>query len=328
MRFGVLFLMLSTSALFVGQAYSQEGSGCAEALVMATYNRVSTNHLDWRLASYVSQKTYDEIKQSGGANAVIYGVPVGVDYSDYQKRVSEHVDAYSESLTRDQATNIMWTGLDPDASNAYSECLKTKVFSQNGLHLGVKTATKNDVSVVVVWNPVAGEPRVANTQWQWEGAGLAKLPKTLQPGTHIVLLHRPTEQLTLAANYSGYADSLVIDPFPAIPPPPTTHVEHTAETYTSPQVHGWGKNFSPPYTLCTPDKPAGWTVRLVEFHLDGDRRCNEWSICSGSEADSATHLCRTFQIQGYEGGFKGGNAYDTGVMTVIWTHTEPDTPAQ
>jgi hypothetical protein len=50
---------------------------CEHALVMSTYNLKNEVSLDWRMAEFVSLNTYNEIKQTAGASAVIYGVPVG-----------------------------------------------------------------------------------------------------------------------------------------------------------------------------------------------------------------------------------------------------------
>jgi hypothetical protein len=332
MRFRILLLVL-VSVAFTSQGYSQglhgysqEGSGCGEALVIATYNRAQIEHDDWRLASYVTENEYNTIKHDAGVNAVIYDVPVGASYSDFQNRVQERTNSYKESLTHDQAINVMWTGLDPNAANAYSDCLRAKIFNQAGLHFGVKSATKNQVSVVIVWIPTGDERKRAAPVWAWEGNGRAALPKSVPSGTTVVVLPRPNEQQILAANYKGHADELIIEPFP----PPPTKAEFRAvesdEEYRSPEITAWGDRWSVPYTLCTPEKPTGWIiVKVHDFHLESATErnvCGRWTTCTGSESDSSAHACRTVSVQGHNDNKYDGYGKAVAVFHVTWKHPE------
>jgi hypothetical protein len=325
MRFRVLLFVFASIA-FASQAYSQEGSGCSEALVIATYNRTQIEHDDWRLASYVTEYEYNTIKHDAGVNAVIYGVPVGASYSDFQNRVQQRTNSYNESLTHDQAINVMWTGLDPNAPNAYSECLKAKVFNQNGLHFAVKSATKNQVSVLIVWAPKGDEAKNAAPEWTWEGKGKAALLKSVPSGSSVVVLPRPKEQQILAANYKGNQDSLVIEPFPPPPTPAKFHTVESDEEYRSPEITGWGDRWSAPYTLCTPEKPAGWIiVKVYDFHLVSATErgeCNHYTTCTGNESDSSTHACRTVSVQGHNENRFDGYGKAVAVFHVTWKHPE------
>jgi hypothetical protein len=321
-------LVLAVTVSLTASMYSQEGTGCAEALVIATYNRTQIDHDDWRLATYVTESEYNTIKHDAGANAVIYGVPVGASYSDFQNRITEKTNSYKESLTHDQAINIMWTGLDANSANAYSECLKSKIFSQPGLHIAVKAATKNQVSIVIVWTPIGDEPSKAAPQWTWNGTGISSLPKSVSSGTQIAVLPRPKQQQMLAANYKGHADSLVIDPFP---PPPTAakiHFEEKSEEYRSPEIVGWGSNWSAPYALCTPDKPAGWTIlKVYDFHLDSQTErgtCGSWTTCGGTNTDTSTHACRIVAVQGHNENRFDGYGKAVAVFHVTWKYPVKD----
>jgi hypothetical protein len=324
MRFHVLLFVASFIAV-TGQTYAQEGSGCAEALVIATYNRSQIDHEDWRLASYVTENEYNTIKHDAGVNAVIYGVPVGASYSDYQNRVSVTTNTYKESLTHDQAINMMWTGLDPNAANAYSKCLDSKIFNQRGLHLAVKAATRNQVSIVIVWTATGDEPRNAAPEWTWKGDSASSLPKFVPSGIHIVVLPRPKDQQMLVANFKGYADSLVIDPYPLTPPHKVEyHNEETSEEYRSPEIKAWGLYWSAPYALCTPDKPAGWTIEKVyDFHLESAserNNCGGFTTCGGSNTDTPTHACRIVSVQGHNENRFDGWGRAVAVFHVTWKH--------
>ena len=169
MKYALALLMFT--GLRVG-CYAQ--NDCAAALVKATYNSFSSDHVDQRLASFVTEGEYNEVKHDAGANATIFGIPIGANYDDFQRNAHQRATSYSTSLTHDQAQNIMWTGLDPHATSAYSECLKANVFSQRGLHVAVRAATANDVSIIVSWLPQGNDPKEAFPRWQFASAGKAK----------------------------------------------------------------------------------------------------------------------------------------------------------
>src|SRR5271157_4630351 len=132
MRYGIANLVGAVILLASSLSAQQV---CDAALVKSTYNSFSSDQMDWRLATLVTEKDYNEIKQDAGGSAVIYGVPVGANYDEYRKNVTEKLASYHESLTRNQIKNILWTGLDPNAKSAYSECLQAQVFAARGLHM-------------------------------------------------------------------------------------------------------------------------------------------------------------------------------------------------
>ena len=327
-RIALLFLI---SISFPASSFADgttAGSGCAEALVMASYSNISVEHSDWRIATYVTENEWNTAQLQAGANAVIYGVPVGASYSDFQQRVREKTDSYAESLTHDQAINIMWTGLDPSSGNAYSDCLKAKVFSQAGIHLAVDRATKEQVSILVNWIPSQSEKQTAKPLWSWQGGG--PFPESIPSGQTIVTLTRPQTAQIITVNYLGHADSLTIVPYPPIPKQATFHYEETPDPpYVSPEQVGWGTGFSAPYPLCTPEKPVGWTiVKILDFHLEsttGDRaRCGAWTTCGGEQADTPTRVCRITTVQGYNKGEYEGYGRMTSHLTVLWRHPVKD----
>ena len=80
---------------------------CDSALIKSTYNSFASDQTDWRLATLVSEKDYNEIKQEAGGNAVIYGIPVGASYSDFQKNIHDKLQTHNESLSRIQIRNVL-----------------------------------------------------------------------------------------------------------------------------------------------------------------------------------------------------------------------------
>lgn len=318
----VMVLFFVFAATFTARAQGV----CDAALVKSTYNSFSSDHLDWRLATLVTQKEYDDIKQEEGANAVIYGIPVGESYKDYQTHLKEKLSSYHESLTHDQIVNILWTGLDPNSPSAYRDCLNAQIFAARGLHMAVVSATKSDVSVIVSWNPQGSDPSRITPRWTWHGAGAASLPSALTQGSTTVVLPRPDIQRTLAINYPGFTSSAVLEPLAKLPPlPAPAPWVVVTETYKSDNAaSGACKDYGAWASVCSPDKPEGWTIVSYHFDLTGDRAGCQYAKCDVASPPTPTKICYHFQTQGHdeECGHSGntGIHYSTGVLTVVWQH--------
>jgi hypothetical protein len=105
--------------------------------------------------------------------------------------------------------------------------------------------------------------------------------------------------------------------------PPTPQIITTQEAYRSdPRPSGAGKDFSNWYTLCSPQKPAGWKLMNVTFTLVGDRSCGAWSECR-PQSQNETQACWQFRMQGHDeqmGLFRqnSGIQFSAGVLTVTW----------
>jgi hypothetical protein len=299
---------------------------CDAALVKSTYNSFVSDQMDWRLATLVSEKDYNEIKQEAGGNAVIYGIPVGANYSEFQSSLHQKLQTYNESLTRNQLRNILWTGLDPNSPSAYSDCLRAQVFASRGLHMAVKGATTTDISLLVRWNPQGADPANIPLTWNWQGANAAPLPKSVQQGETTVVVSRPKQQRTLAVNYKGFSDSAVLEPLAKLPPlPPIKPMVNTTEVYWSDEAaSGHCKDFGAWASVCSADKPEGWTIVSQIFELTGDRAGCAYAECGPVSPPTATKACYHFRTQGHdeECGHAGntGIHYSKGKLTVVWAH--------
>jgi len=99
----------------------------------------------------------------------------------------------------------------------------------------------------------------------------------------------------------------------------------TTETYKSDQVaSGACKDFGAWATLCTPDKPPGWTIAAQKFDLIGDRAGCAYAECLPLGSPTAAKVCYRFRAQGHdeECGHSGntGIHYSQGVLTATWKH--------
>ena len=110
------------------------------------------------------------------------------------------------------------------------------------------------------------------------------------------------------------------------PPPAQPQMVTVAETYWSDEaasgacdaVGAWA-------TVCTPEKPAEWTITYQHFELTGDRAGCRWAECLPAGEVTATRACYKFRTQGHSEechAFSGntGIHYSKGRLDVVWTH--------
>ena len=110
---------------------------------------------------------------------------------------------------------------------------------------------------------------------------------------------------------------------PLQPPPP--QLATSTETYESDNAaSGACKDFGAWATVCTPDKPQGWTILNAHFDLTGDRAGCAYAKCEPLGSATASKACYRFQTQGHdeECGHSGntGIHYSKGVLSVVWQH--------
>src|SRR6185295_3718895 len=146
MFFKVVGATASIASLLVccaGHATAGSLSECNAALIVSTYNKIDASKSDWRMATFVDKDSYSKIKDSAGASAVIYGVPVGANYDQFRENIDRYKTSTTESLSQEQFHNISWTGLGSEAADAYKECIRQK---SRGLYILPDKATDTDLS--------------------------------------------------------------------------------------------------------------------------------------------------------------------------------------
>jgi hypothetical protein len=216
----VIGLVLLSTAIFSTVAVAQ--SECDQALVKATYGNFGSDHVDQRLASEVDENTWKEITHNGSANATIFGIGSGGGtYADFQNNIAARKNSFSQSLTHDQARNIMWTGLDPSSETVYSDCLNALVLINRGLHIVVKFATTSDITLNIVWKPEGIDPPTVNTIWTPPITQIDRtsLPTQVRQGANFVVIARPAAQQALVVNAAEGSAAIVLEPLPGILPP-------------------------------------------------------------------------------------------------------------
>jgi hypothetical protein len=99
----------------------------------------------------------------------------------------------------------------------------------------------------------------------------------------------------------------------------------TSETYRSDNAaSGACKDFGAWTSVCSSDKPEGWTIAAQDFALTGDRAGCAYAECGLISPPTSTKVCYHFRTQGHdeECGHSGntGIHYSQGVLNVVWQH--------
>jgi hypothetical protein len=188
---------------------------CEDALIRSTLNTSLKD--DVRLATLVTESVWDEASHNGGANAVLYGIPVGASYGDYKTRAQSSLNSLNYS--RAQSFNLAWTGLDPNANTPYQACLQAEVARSPGLHLGVRAADRSHIVLLLNWNIPSAPP--INVTWTTPSIGRQNLRTNFPQGATSFAVPRPNADVVLAASYRGLTSEVVtLTPLPAAAPPP------------------------------------------------------------------------------------------------------------
>src|SRR5258708_32327501 len=125
---------------------------CQDALVMETYKSFQRDRRDDRLADQVTKDQFEKITGNGSLGVSIYGFSGEGGYKDYKDKVAREASSHKESLTTDEVRNVLWTHLDPKASEAYGKCIEA-VANQGGLTLFGQSADEKEVTVRLPCQP-------------------------------------------------------------------------------------------------------------------------------------------------------------------------------
>lgn len=218
-KVGVTASIAGLLVCWAGNARAGSLSECNAALIVSTYNKIDSSKSDWRMATFVDKEAYNKIKDSAGASAVIYGVPVGANYDQFRESIDRYKTSTTESFSQEQFQNISWTGLGAEAADAYKECIRQK---SRGLYMVPDKATDTDLSFRVIYGVIGGSPNPLPVKWMGGAAKGASLPAAVSAGERIIVIDRPLKSSTLALNddgNAGFSDSVTLTPLP-LPIPP------------------------------------------------------------------------------------------------------------
>jgi hypothetical protein len=122
---------------------------CTQTLIPATsnfnYNELQKLSLAWS----ISESEYNERKQNGSLNAVIYDVPTGANYSDFQKNILNktsqlHIDSFQK-----RAIAYATSALTEENRNIFGMCEASK----GGLYVAVAQIGSEAYKISIFYVP-------------------------------------------------------------------------------------------------------------------------------------------------------------------------------
>jgi hypothetical protein len=150
-----------------------------------------------------------------------------------------------------------------------------------------------------------------------DSVGFFNLPFASPPPTGSFLLYISKEGYETYRRYVTVGQSLEAEivhtaPIAQVQTPPPPQFTTTPEVYSTDDVaSGACKDFGAWATICTPDKPQGWSIIDQHFDLTGDRAGCAYARCEPLGTISATKACYRFQSQGHDEGC--GHSGNTGI---------------
>jgi hypothetical protein len=141
------------------------------------------------------------------------------DYSKYHETATSQENDRNESLTQDQADNILQTALDPSSPSLYQSCLQSQIFNTAGLQAAVRQATDDQVELEVRWM-VPGNGNSITVTWTPSVIEGVQIPAVIPNGSLTIIVPRPKKATLVAANFGGFSTgALRLTPLPPEPGP-------------------------------------------------------------------------------------------------------------
>jgi hypothetical protein len=120
---------------------------CNKTLITDTINKSTLSISDLSIAFLLNESQWTTLHQQFGADAVIYGIPIGVNYADYQRNLSTVAERYDLHDYERYQTTYASSKLSTNAVSAYVACVAA---ANNGLAV-VAAGVGGKDSYYTVW---------------------------------------------------------------------------------------------------------------------------------------------------------------------------------
>ncbi len=237
----VACLMSSLGLSFSSDAASASQTfGCEAVLVETVIDYKFDASLRLSLLNLIDRRAFNENRKKGGFG---FSIPIAgtlvSSFSSYEKFSKARLQEFKKEnfdFSKEESQTYVSSYLPEAAFAAFTECLRIKSQTQNGLHLIQKYVSNDYVSVDIFWNPPAGVGDRAVTTFNLAGgslAGEAAQPEELKAGHYYALdFNRDGAQaFRFTIGVDGYqAERLVI---------PLLSLEHPIKTKDPWEIPGF-----------------------------------------------------------------------------------------
>jgi hypothetical protein len=235
----MLVLLMITSSI-------AQPMDCTKSLIPKTTNVTYDQITNFALAYTLTESAYNEAKQQFGANAVVYGVPLGASYGSYHSNAQQRAESLHIQNFQQLAYSYATSGINSEGLEAYKACL----LQVGGLQLVAGKPGSNNYTIWVMWIPpinakpnLTGKASARNiTQTDLQAYGnqvqqanfgqRVELNLTLQPQNN-------TQESTVSIRVGNASRALVLPPLLAFPPPTPPELDVTLRLIGTYQVITW-----------------------------------------------------------------------------------------
>jgi hypothetical protein len=138
--------ILLAPMLYTSCAHAED---CSRALIPDTTSENSASVQNLSIAWNMSEYSYNEARSKFGASAVIYGVPVGINYSEFRKNIQNIAQKYNYQNFEQRSFSYATSSLGTNSRDAYIACLA----NSGGLVVYAKAITNSYYVVAVKYAP-------------------------------------------------------------------------------------------------------------------------------------------------------------------------------
>jgi hypothetical protein len=225
---GIAFLLAYTLTALAQTA------DCSKALIPKTtdirYDEVTNLSLAWNM----SEGAYNEAKQQFGANAVIYGVPIGANYGEFRRNTYNKVQSLHVQDFEKRAYAYATSALPPESLDAYKSCL----LSLGGLSLVAGKSGSTSYTMWVVYFPpldaranltgkVVSSNNITQSNLQTVTSEIARRSFSQRVDLQLTVVPQSIEQdTTIDVAVGSQSRSLIMPPLRTAAPPPPPSAEN------------------------------------------------------------------------------------------------------
>jgi hypothetical protein len=259
----VLVLTMMTSSV-------AQPMDCTKALIPATTNITYDQITNFSLAYTLTESAYNQAKQQFGANAVVYGIPLGASYGSYHSNAEQRAKSLHIQNFQQLAYSYATSGINSEGLEAYKACL----LQFGGLQLVAGKPGSNHYAIWLMWVPplnaragLTGQASARNvTQADFQSYSnqvkqvnfgqRVELNLTLEPQSN-------TQESTISIRVGNTSRSLVLPPLLAFPAPTPPELDVTLRLIGTYQV------MLGPRGGCNGGKAGSYPSRTATISSDG-----------------------------------------------------------
>lgn len=232
MRQLLAFGTLALASVFSTPAAAIDVQACAPALVKKQIDQGTTVSVDWRRSFAVDDDLWRDASKKFDAAALLYGVPMGTSYQQYDSSRSRHAIQEGESLKALVSLWFITSDLSDNAPAVYKECLRA-LQRDAGLSIYPTKVTDNAFTLRIEYDRGRFGPDKIPLQYSNVAPNDGKpLPKQIASRGEIdIPVNRGQKETVVVVKSEKYSlsDSLVV---PAVYiPAPNPLVERKSNAY-------------------------------------------------------------------------------------------------